>query len=98
MFKDQGERRVALGLIMSEIVKQQEIKANADKVRKYIEELASSYEKPDEVLNWYYGDKQRLAEVESMVMEEQIVDWVLGQASVEDKAVSFNKLMYPEKE
>ena len=97
MFKEQAERRVALGLIMSEIVKQKEIKADAGKVRSYIEELASSYEKPDEVIR-YYTDKQRLAEVESIVMEEQIVDWVLGQATIEEKAVSFNKLMYPEKD
>jgi len=98
MFKEQAERRVALGLIMSEVVKQQEIKADADVVRKYIDGMAASYEKPEDVVNWYYGDKQRLAEVESMVMEEQIVDWVLNQASMEEKAVSFNKLMYPEKE
>lgn len=98
MFKEQAERRVALGLIMSEIVKQQEIKADAGKVRSYIEELASSYEKPDEVIQWYYGNKQNLAEVESMVMEGQIVDWVLGQATVQDKPVPFNKLMYPEKD
>lgn len=98
MFKDQAERRVALGLIMSEIVNKQEIKANADKIRKYIEEQASSYDKPEEVIQWYYGDKQRLAEVESIDMEEQIVDWVLGQASIVEKTVSFNKLMYPEKE
>lgn len=98
MFKEQAQRRVALGLIMSEIVKQCEIKADANKVRQYIEELAASYDKPDEVIKWYYGDKQRLAEVESVVMEEQIVDWVLDQVTVEDKQVSFNKLMYPEKE
>jgi len=98
MFKEQAERRVALGLIMSEIVKQQEIKADADKVRQYIEEMASSYEKPDDVVKWYYGDKQRLAEVESVIMEEQIVDWILAQAAVEDKTVSFAKLMYPEKD
>ena len=98
MFRDQAERRVALGLIMSEIVKQQGIKADADKVRGYVEQLASSYEKPEEVISWYYSDKQRLAEVESMVMEEQIVDWVLGQATVTDKPVTFKEIMYPEKD
>lgn len=97
MFKEQAERRVSLGLIMSEIVKQQEIKANADTVRKYIEAQASTYEKPEEVISWYYADKQRMAEVESMVMEEQIVDWALGLASIEDKVVSFSKMMYPDK-
>ncbi|MDH5446297.1 MAG: trigger factor [Gammaproteobacteria bacterium] len=98
MFKDQAERRVALGLIMSEIVKQQNMKADADKVRAFIDEMASSYEKPDEVVKWYYNDKQRMAEVESMVIEQQIVDWVLEQAKVEDKTETFNKIMYPEKD
>lgn len=98
MFRDQAERRVALGLIMSELVKQQEMKADADKVRQYIEQVASGYEKPDEVVKWYYGDRQRLSEVESVVLEEQIVDWALAQAKVEEKAVSFKNLMYPEKD
>ncbi len=97
MFKGQAEKRVALGLIMTELVKQQQIKADADKVRNFIEEMASTYDKPEDVIKWYYGDKQRMAEVESIVMEEQIVDWVLGQSNIEEKAVSFNKMMYPEK-
>lgn len=98
MFRDQGERRVALGLIMSEIVKQQDIKPDADKVRSFIDEMASSYDKPEDVVKWYYGDKQRLAEVESMVIEQQIVDWILEQAKVEDKQQTFKELMYPEKD
>ncbi len=98
MFKDQAERRVALGLIMSEIVKQQNFKPDADKVRAFIDEMASSYEQPDEVVKWYYGDKQRLAEVESMVIEQQIVDWILEQAKVEDKLQTFKEIMYPEKD
>lgn len=98
MFKDQAEKRVALGLIMSELVKQQDIKADAAKVRDYIEQLAGGYEKPDEVVKWYYSDKQRLAEVESIVMEEQIVDWILDRATIKDKPVAFKTLMYPEKD
>ncbi len=98
MFKEQAEKRVALGLIMNELVKQQKIKADADKVRHFVEEMASTYEKPEDVIAWYYGDKQRLAEVESIVMEEQIVDWVLGQVNVAEKAISFNNMMYPEKD
>ena len=98
MFKEQAEKRVALGLIMTEVVRQQDIKSDAERVRKFIDEMAATYEKPEDVVKWYYGDKQRLAEVESIVMEEQIVDWVLGQAKVEDKAILFSKMMYPEKE
>lgn len=96
MFKEQAERRVALGLLMSEIVNTQKMTADADKVRSFIQEVANSYEKPEEVLAWYYGDKQRLGEVESLVLEEQVVDWVLGQVSVEEQQQSFNELMYPE--
>lgn len=97
MFKEQAERRVSLGLVMAEIVKQQEIKADAAKVKSYIDSVAKTYEKPEEVVKWYYGDKQRLTEVESMVLEEQLVDWVLGQAKVTEKSYSFSELMYPEK-
>ncbi|MDH5181178.1 MAG: trigger factor [Gammaproteobacteria bacterium] len=97
MFSEQAERRVALGLIMAEIVKQQGIKADADKVKSYIDTVAASYEKPEEVVQWYYGDKQRLSEVESLVLEEQLVDWILGQAKVEEKKMTFSELMYPDK-
>lgn len=97
MFKEQAVRRVALGLIMAEIVKQQEIKADADKVKSYIDSVAKTYEKPEEVVKWYYSDKQRLTEVESMVLEEQLVDWILGQAKIEEKSYSFSELMYPDK-
>jgi len=96
MFKAQAERRVALGLLMSEIVNSQKMTADADKVRSFVQDVANSYEKPEEVLAWYYGDKQRLGEVESLVLEEQVVDWVLGQVSVEEQKQSFNELMYPE--
>ncbi|MDH5407080.1 MAG: trigger factor [Gammaproteobacteria bacterium] len=97
MFNEQAQRRVALGLIMAEIVKDQGLEADAAKVKNYIDTVASSYEKPDEVVKWYYGDKQRLNEVESMVLEEQLVDWVQQQAQQETKNYTFAELMYPEK-
>lgn len=97
MFKEQAERRVALGLLMAEIVKQQDFKADAAKVKNYIDTIAKSYEKPEDVVNWYYGDKQRLSEVESMVLEEELVEWILEQAKVEEQKLTFAELMYPEK-
>jgi trigger factor len=95
MFEAEAKRRVGLGLIMAEIVKKQDIKADEAKVRAKIESIAEPYEQKEQVIQWYYGDKRRKAEVESLVIEEQIVDWVLAQAAVVDKAMTFNEIMYP---
>lgn len=95
MFEGEAKRRVGLGLIMAEIVKQQGIKADEQKVRAKIESIAEPYEQKDQVIQWYYGDKQRKAEVESLVIEEQIVEWVMKQSSVIDKSMTFNDIMYP---
>jgi trigger factor len=97
MYKEQAERRVKLGLLLSEIVQQQGIKASDAEVRGYVEELASSYQQPQEVIDWYYGDKNRLAEVESLVLERKIVEWVLEQAKVSDKPMTVTELMGSEK-
>jgi len=97
MYKDQAERRVKLGLLLSEIVQQQGLEAGDADVRSYVEELASGYQQPQEVIDWYYGDKNRLAEVESLVLERKIVEWVLGQADIKDKAMSVSELMGSDK-
>ena len=93
MFADQAVRRVKLGLIMSEIVKSEKIEADDDKVKQKIEEIAAPYEKPQQVVDWYNGDQQRLAEVRALVTEEQIVDWAMEKAKVVDKKVSFKEIM-----
>ncbi len=95
MFKGEAEKRVGLGLIMSEIVKQNDIKVDPERVKKTIENIARPYEQPEEVIKWYYSDKRRLAEVESVVLEEQVVDWVMEQAKVEEKSYNFDELMNP---
>jgi trigger factor len=95
MFNEQAERRVKLGLIMSEIVKQHDLQVDPDKVKTMVESIAAPYEHPEEVVKWYYADKQRLAEVESLVFEEQVVDWVMDQVKVEEKDIEFNELMNP---
>ena len=97
MYKDQAERRVKLGLLLSEIVQQQGIQASDEDVRSYVEELASAYQQPQEVVDWYYGDKNRLAEVESLVLERKIVEWVLEQAKVSDKPMTVTELMGSDK-
>jgi len=95
-FDEQARRRVTLGLILAEVVNQQNLSADAARVRKTIEDMASAYEHPEEVVKWYYADKSRLSEVESIVLEEQVVEWVLGQANVVEEPLSFQQLMYPE--
>lgn len=96
MFRDEAERRVKLGLIMGEIIRQHDFKAEPDKVKAMVDKIAAPYERPEEVVKWYYADNKRLTEVESLVLEEQIVDWVVDQAKVEEKTYSFNELMNPD--
>lgn len=95
LYKEQAERRVKLGLLLSEIVQQKEIKAEEADVRNMVEELAASYQQPQEVIDWYYADKNRLSEVESLVLERKIVDWVLEQADISDKSMSVADIMGP---
>ncbi len=92
-FKEQAERRVRLGLIVAEIVKKHGLQAKPDQIRKQIEEFAQTYENPPEVIRWYFSDKNRLAEVEALVVEQNVVDWVLQKGQVTDKALTFDELM-----
>lgn len=95
MFEDQAERRVALGLLLAEISRKHDLKVDADRVRHTIERFASSYEQPDEVVKWYYANQEHLSNVESMVLEDQLVDWVLEQANISDEPMDFDALMSP---
>lgn len=95
LFEDSARRRVALGLIIAEIVKRNGIKADPARVRAAVEDMASTYEEPHEVISYYYGDRQRLAPVESLVLEEQVVDWVLHQVTVEEETLTFAQLTEP---
>lgn len=92
-FAEEANRRVALGLIVAEIIEIQKLQADPAKVRQTIEQLAASYEQPEHVVNWYYSQPERLAEVEGMVLEESVVDWVLDQVQLEAKSVSFDELV-----
>lgn len=93
MFKDRAKKRVALQLIVMEIIKKQELKADPDKVRETIEKNATNYEDPEMVKNWYYQDKQRLAEIEAVVLEDQVIDWVCENAKISKIDVKFDDLM-----
>lgn len=92
-FEDQAKRRVALGLILGEVIQKESIKLNNDKVRSTIEDMAKSYERPEDVVAWYYSDESRLNEVQQMVLEDQVVEWLVGQAKVSDETVNFNDVM-----
>jgi trigger factor len=94
VFRPQAERRVRLGLVVAELVRANELQAKPEQLKAHVEELAASYEKPADVVRWYFGDnRQRLAEVEAVVIENNVTEFVLGKAKVTDKAVSFDELM-----
>ncbi len=93
LFEQQAQRRVALGLILAEVVKMHALQAKPDEVRAMVEEQAQSYENPEQVVKWYYQSPERLREIESMVVEESVVAWALATAKVEDKATDFDELM-----
>jgi len=93
MFEAQAKRRVALGLIVGETVKQHGVAATPAQVRSLVDDFAQTYEQPSEVVKWFYSEPQRLAEFEGLALESNVVKWVLENAKVEDKAVTFDELM-----
>ena len=93
MFRPQAERRVRLGLVVAELVRSNELHAKPEQIKTHVEELSASYEKPEDVVRWYYSDNRRLAEVEAIVIENNVTDFVLGKAKVTDKSISFEDLM-----
>ncbi|MBE2243729.1 MAG: trigger factor [Burkholderiaceae bacterium] len=93
IFKDQAERRVRLGLVVAELVRANNLQAKAEQLQAHIEEMAQSYEKPSEVVRWYLGDRQRMAEVEAVVVENNVTQFVLDKAKVVDKMLAFDELM-----
>ncbi|RMW97665.1 trigger factor [Allofranklinella schreckenbergeri] len=95
VFRPQAERRVRLGLVVAELVGANGLEATPEQLRAHVEELAASYEKPEEVVRWYFGDRQRLGEIEAVVIENNVTEFVLKQAKTVDKTISFEELMNP---
>ena len=93
VFLPQAERRVRLGLVVAELVRANELHAKPEQIRAHVEELAASYEKPADVVRWYFSDNRRMAEVEAVVIENNVAEFVLGKAKVTEKPVSFDELM-----
>lgn len=93
LFKERAEKRVKLGLILADLVEKYELKAQPERVRELIEDYAQSFEHPEEVVRWYFADPARFQEIENLVLEENVVEWVLSRAKVSDKALAFAELM-----
>jgi trigger factor len=93
IFQPQAEKRVRLGLVVAELVRANNLQAKPEQLQAHIEEMAQSYENPAEVVRWYLSDRQRMAEVEAVVIENNVTEFVLGQAKVSDKQLPFEELM-----
>jgi trigger factor len=95
MFRRQAEDRVALGLIVGELVRREGLQGKAEQVRALVQETAQTYEQPDAVVRWHYEKRERLADFEALAVEKNVVDWVLARARVTDTPTSFEALMTP---
>jgi trigger factor len=95
LFEDQAKRRVSLGLLVAEVIKANEIKLDDERVKDKIEKFAQTYEKPQEVIDYYNSNAEQMALVQNIVLEEQVVDWVMEQAKVEDVKSSFEEITAP---
>ena len=93
IFRPQAEKRVRLGLVVAELVRSNSLQAKPEQLKAHIEELAASYEKPQDVVRWYLSDNRKMQEVEGIVIENNVTEFVLSKAKVTEKAVSFDELM-----
>ncbi|MBF1800604.1 trigger factor [Alloalcanivorax profundimaris] len=91
LFKEQAERSVRLGLVMRAILDKHELQADPERVKTRVEEIASQYEQPEEVVNFVYSNPQQLQQIEGAVLEDQVVDMVLESAKVEEKSQSYQE-------
>jgi trigger factor len=95
VFEEDARRRVALGLVIAEVVKANEIQVDQERVREVVEDMASTYENPQEVVDYYYSRREHLSSVETLTLENQVVDWVMTQVTVEDEPQTFEELTKP---
>ena len=93
LFRDEALRRVRLGLLLSELVQRNGIQADDDAVREKVEEMASAYDDPQQVVQHYYENQQMLQGVQAMVVEDRVVDWILERANVTEKQTNFDEVM-----
>ena len=93
VYEEQARKRVSLQLILSEIIRLNKMKSDPNKVRALIEQHASNYEDPGAIMNWYYADKSRLAEVEALALEDEVIDWILDKCKVKVVEIPFDEIM-----
>ena len=93
LFRAQAEKRVRLGLVVAELVRVNNLQARPEQIKAHVDELSASYEKPEDVVRWYMSDRRRMAEVEAVVIENNVTDFVLARAKVSDKTLAFDELM-----
>jgi trigger factor len=93
IFRPQAERRVRLGLVVAELVNANNLHATPEQVRAHVEELASSYEQPADVVRWYYSEPRRMADVEAIVIENNVTEFVLSKVKVKERSIGFDELM-----
>ena len=89
----EARRRVSLGLLIAEVIQRNQLQVDPERVRETIENLAQSYEKPEEVVQWYYSNQDMLAGVQTLIMEDTVVEWVAGQAKVNEKPANFEEII-----
>jgi trigger factor len=92
-YEKEAKRRVSLGLLIAEIIQRNQLQVDPERVRETIESLAQSYEKPEEVVQWYYSNQDMLAGVQTLVMEEMVVDWIASHVKITDKTMGFEDIM-----
>lgn len=95
LFEADAKKRVALGLLIGEVVKQREVKVDDERVRAMIEEMASAYQEPQQVIDWYYSNDEQLSQIKYVVLEEQVVDTILETAQVSEKTCSYQEAIKP---
>ena len=93
LFAERATRRIKLSILVSDLVKKHGLQARPEQVRALVEEHSESYEQPDQLVRWYYGEPSRLAEFEALAMEDNVVEWAMGKMKAEDKPTDFDELM-----
>jgi trigger factor len=95
LFEEQAKRRVAIGLLVQEVIKANELKVDEARVRSMVEEQAQTYQEPQQVIDWYYSNKEMLNQIQSLAMEDQVVEQLLASATVVEVEVSYEDAIKP---
>jgi len=95
IFEEQAKSRVSLALMVNEIIQSNDLKVDQDRVKETIESVASAYDEPEQMVNYYYSNQEQMQQIESAVLEDQVVDFILEKAKVKAKAIGFDELMNP---